>query len=138
VRHIHRMSTKNTLLTSIEQLPNEIFFEIFGYFHLRELFKSAYGLNSRINFMIQSMKSMNHTVQYNDTDDVQLLPTFSKKIARLAIIKSDIVDLTVFSNLKSLTLKYPSSVQLKSIHPQNFPLLEILHIYACKFQRNVR
>ena len=128
------MANENVLPTSMEQLPTEIFLQIFGYFHLRELISAFFGLNSHINSILQAMRSARHVVQYNDPDAVQLLQVFSKQIERLIIIKMDMIDLTSLSNLRSLTLKYTSNAQLKSIRAQDFPLLEILHIYVCQLQ----
>ena len=125
-----RMANKNPLPTSIEHLPTEIFLQIFRYYHLREIIFAFSGLNYRMNSIVQSVRNASHIVQYNDPDAVQLSSVFSKQIARLIIIKTDMIDLTLFSNLRSLTLKYTNNAQLQSIRPQNFPLLEMLRIYV--------
>jgi hypothetical protein len=38
------------------------------------------------------------------------------------------IDLTSLINLRSLRLKYGSNTQFDTIRPENFPILEILHI----------
>jgi hypothetical protein len=126
------MSNESALPTSIEQLPTEIVLQIFGYFHLQELISAFFGLNSRINSIIQSVRNASHAVKDNDPRAVQLLQVFSKQIARLVVVKTDGVDWTLLSNLRSLTLRHTNDVQLRSIRAKDFPRLEILHIYVCQ------
>jgi hypothetical protein len=71
------MSNVNVLPTSIEQLPTEIFLQIFGYFHLQELSSIFFGLNSHINSIVQSVRNASYVVQHNDPDAVQLLQVVS-------------------------------------------------------------
>lgn len=131
------MTSESILPTSIEQLSIETFLQFFCYFDLRELITTFFGLNSHINSIIQSVRNASHIVRYNDPGAIKLLQLFPKQIARLIIVKTDMVDFTSLSNLRSLTLKYVSETQLKSIHSQYFPLLEILHIYVCQLQKNL-
>ena len=74
----------------------------------------------------------------NDPHADQLLQVFSKLIARLIIVKTDMINWTLLSNLRPLTLKYTSNTQLKNIRAQDLPLLEILHIYVYQLQKAFR
>ncbi len=129
------MATESMLPTSIEQLPTETLLQIFAFFNLRELITTFFGLNSHINSIVRSVKNASHTVPNNDFDIVKLVQQFSKQIARLIIVNTDMINFTSLSNLRSFTLKYISDAQLKSIRSQYFPLLEILHIYVCQLQK---
>lgn len=114
--------------TSIENLPVEIFLRIFASFSFEEIRHAFSGLNSYIDSIIRCVNDGNHAVTYSDTKAVQLLNSFPTQICRLTIIHSPNVDFASSRNLRSLTIKYGTLAQLDRIRPQNFPLLEILHI----------
>jgi hypothetical protein len=112
----------------LEDLPTEIFLQVFTFFSLEELFKAFSGLNSHIDSVIRLVRGASHVVKYNDVEAINLLQLFSAKISRLVVINVEMVDFTSLINLRSLTLKYGTEKQYDSIRPQYFPMLEILHI----------
>jgi hypothetical protein len=59
---------------------------------------------------------------------------FPTQICRLIIKYSPNVDFTSLINLRSLTIKYGTRAQLDGIRPEDFPMLEILHIRNGKLQ----
>jgi hypothetical protein len=122
------MSSDKTLSTSIENLPIEIFLQIFGFLRLEELIKAFSGLNSFINSIIQSVRDLNYVVKYKDVDSLNLLYLYPTQISRLIIVNIETADLTSLTNLRSLTWRYPTPTQFDTIRPQHFPMLEILHI----------
>ena len=122
------MSSDKTLPTSLENLPNEFFLQIFGFLSVRELFAAFSGLNSYIDSIIQLTRDLNHVVISNDIDGLNLLYLYSTQISRLIIVNVEMVDLKSLINLRSLRLKYGSNTQFDTIRPENFPILEILHI----------
>ncbi len=121
-------SNDNARPMSLEDLPTEIFLQIFAFLHLRELVTAFFGLNSYINSVIQSVRGITYLVKYNGDDKTNLLHLFPTQIGRLVIVSVEMVDFTSLTNLRSLTLKYGTSTQFDSIRPQNIPMLEILHI----------
>jgi hypothetical protein len=114
---------------SLERLPNEIFFQIFGFLPFRELVSAFSGLNSYIDSIIRCVTGLSHVVKYNIAESVNLLHLFATQISRLVIIRAETVDFTSLINLRSLILRYGTPSQFDSIRPQHFPMLEILHIY---------
>ncbi len=122
------MDKDNTCSTLLEYLPTEIFLQIFAFFHLQELVTTFSGLNTNIDSIIQLVRTANHVVRFNDINAIHLLHSFPTQIARLTIVNAETIDLTPLINLRSLTLKYGTETQFASIRPENFPLLEILHI----------
>jgi hypothetical protein len=122
------MSSDKILPTSIKNLPTEIFLQILGFLSVRELFAAFSGLNSYIDSIIQLTRDLNHVVISNDIDGLNLLYLYSTQISRLIIVNVEMIDLTSLINLRSLRLKYGSNTQFDTIRPENFPILEILHI----------
>jgi hypothetical protein len=122
------MSNDGKSPTLLEQLPVEIFLQIFDLFPLQHLAASFFGLNSYIDSIIRSVRRKNHGVRDNDIDAINLLKLFPTSIDRLVIINSETVDLTSLINLRSLSLERGTQEQLNIIRPHYFPMLEILHI----------
>ena len=114
--------------TVLEQLPIEIFSQIFASFSLPEIVTVFSGLNSRIDSYIQAVTNTSHIVFYDDTKAIDLLHFFSSEISRLIVTHSPSVDFTSLIHLRSLTLKYGTVAQFDRIRPEHFPRLEILHL----------
>jgi hypothetical protein len=112
----------------LEDLPTELFLQIFGFLSLRDIVTGFFGLNSYIDSIIRSIRDASHAVKYNDIDALNLLHLFPSHIGRLMIINVEMANLTPLINLRSLGLKYGTKKQLDTIRPQNFPMLETLHI----------
>ncbi len=124
------MSVDKTRLASFEQLPTEIFLQIFAFLPLQELVAAFYGLNFYIDSIIRSVRVASLVVRNNDADAIQLLQLFPTQIGRLLALNAEMLDFTSLINLRSLILKYGTPAQFNSIRPQHFPMLEILHIYG--------
>ncbi|CAF1491463.1 unnamed protein product [Adineta steineri] len=124
------MSTYFRQTTLLEHLPIEIFLEIFASLSLEEIVTAFFDLNAYINWIIRSVKCTNHGIVNNDSKSIDLLKLFPTQIDRLVIEQAASVDFTSLINLRSLTIKHGTPVQLDGIRPQHFPLLEILHIYG--------
>lgn len=115
-----------------EELPIEIFQEVFSFLTLKEIIKGFYRLNSYIDLIIRSINYASHTIKYKESVYIKFPYAYELLINRLIIIHADGVNLKLFTNLRSLTLKYGTEDQFNSIRPQYLPQLEILHIYASK------
>ncbi|CAF4019717.1 unnamed protein product [Rotaria sordida] len=123
------MISNHIFQTSFEDLPTEIFLEIFAFLPLRELVKAFSGLNSYIDLIIESMTDIKHVVTYNDVNAIILLQLRPTQIGHLVIVHAEKVDFTSLINLRSLKLNFGTCAQFDSIRPKYFPILEILHIY---------
>ena len=126
------MNDDNTRPASLEQLPTEIFLQIFTFLPLQELVAAFSGLNSNIDSIIKSIININHLIKYDDANAIHLLHLFANQIVRLVVIHSDTISFTLLINLRSLILKHGTAAQFNNIRPKYFPLLEILHIYVGK------
>jgi hypothetical protein len=119
------MSSRNCRCrTSLEDLPVEMFLQVFSFLHLQELTTAFFDLNSYINSIIRSVRDASHVVRHNDVDAINLSHLFPIQIARLTIVNVEMIDFIPFINLRSLTLKYGTRAQFDSIRPQNMPMLE--------------
>jgi hypothetical protein len=129
------MSSNDIHPMLLEDLPTEIFLQIFTFFSLEEVSAAFSGLNSRIDSVIQLVRDAKHVVKYNDVEAINLLQLFSTLISRLVVINVEMVDFSSLINLRSLTLKYGTQIQFDSIDAQHFPMLEILHIRGNELQQ---
>jgi hypothetical protein len=126
------MNDDNTRPTSLEQLTTEIFLQIFAFLHLQEFTVAFSGLNSNIDSIITSTIDINHIVEYDDANAINLLHLFANQIVRLVVMHSETIIFTLLINLRSLILKHGTAAQSNSIRRKHFPQLEILHIYVGK------
>ena len=126
------MSNGSVLPTTLEQLPTEIFLQIFVFLSLREFFTAFSGLNSYVDSIIRCVQNTSHIVKFNDTTNLRLLQLFPTQIARLTIVDTEEADFKSLTNLRTLILKYGTYSQFCDIRPSHFPMLEILHIYIGK------
>jgi hypothetical protein len=131
------MNNNNTHRTSFEHLPVEIVQQIFALLPLEELVKAFFGVKAYINSIIRSVTNKSHMVMSNDSKAINLLQSFPAQIGRLVISRATEVDFTPLINLRSLTLRYGTRIQFECIRPQNFPMLEILHIYGSKSRKSL-
>jgi hypothetical protein len=122
------MSSDKTFSTSLEQLPVEIFLQIFALLSFQEIVTAFSALNSHIDLIIRSMRDVTHAVKYNNANAINLLQLLPACIGHLIIVNVEMIDFTSFINLRSLTLKYGTQRQFDTIRPQYLPMLEILHI----------
>lgn len=118
----------NTQPTSLEYLPGEIFLQIFTFFSLGEIVTTFFDLNSYINTMVRLVQDVSLKVEYHDNDAISLLESFPRQIRHLVMENIEKTDFTLSMNLRSLTLKYGTRIQLNTIRPQYIPLLETLRI----------
>lgn len=121
-------SIDDTDPTLLEHLPGEIFLQIFTFFSLREIVKIFHGLNSYINAMVGLVQDVSLKVEYHDIDAIDLLESFPRQIRHLVMDNIEKTDFMLSMNLRSLTLKYGTRLQLNTIRPLYIPFLETLRI----------
>ncbi|CAF4130413.1 unnamed protein product, partial [Adineta steineri] len=109
----------------IEDLPNELLFDVFQYLDTRDLYESFWGLNYRFNNILRSLKDLSLTMEKNNPS---LLTIFASRIARLEVNTWHEIDLIQFINLKSLILHRTTRNQITQIRPNVIPKLVSLSI----------
>jgi hypothetical protein len=115
------------MFTRFEDLPNELFFSIFIYFDIRNLYRSFWGLNYRFNNLVQSVNDLSLVIENNE---LLLIEIFARHIYRLKIVRSQSIDLSEFSNLSTLELCQANYMQLEQIRSDLMPKLVDLSISA--------
>ncbi|CAF3850178.1 unnamed protein product [Rotaria sordida] len=115
--------------TTLEHLPDEIFFEIFEYIPMKNLYRSFSRLNHRINSILSSIQPRLalQCIQPNEIHDPSMM-FFANRIRKLSIWHSNSLNLIHFSNVRSLELEHPTIEQLNEIRPHTIPQLEYLRI----------
>jgi len=122
----------------IEDLPNELFLDIFQYFDGFQLYSSWFNLNQRFRKLVYSI-NMCVEIDEFEIDSSFLLQhakqcVYARLINRNRVLKQ--LDLTLFSNIRSLYLSLITTEQYDQIIPENFPLLTNLKINAIVASRN--
>ncbi|CAF1396215.1 unnamed protein product [Rotaria sp. Silwood1] len=111
--------------TRLEHFPNELLFDVFGYFDARDLFHGFWGLNKRFNQLLQSLRNLSLTIE---KDESKLISLFACHINRLVIDTCLNIDFTQFPYLHSLVLYQLTENQLKQIQVKFIPHLVYLSI----------
>jgi len=112
----------------LEFLPNEILIHIFEYFDARDLFRSFYNLNIRLNKLLQSINNLSLTLLKCNSNEINNYQIFASYIYTLKIDYAINIDLNYFTNIHRLILISPTSNQLKQVVFNPLPYLEHLTI----------
>ncbi|CAM4979087.1 unnamed protein product [Rotaria socialis] len=113
---IHHTNDNNTSTrTTLEELPNELFYCIFTFIDIQHLYKAFGELNSRLNHNIQSYK--NFSLIFDDKVDLLLMNSYAPYVTRLIIPTSIHCDFKQFPNLHELILCTENSQQFAQIQP---------------------
>ena len=108
-----------------EDLPNEIFLDIFEYVDAMDLYRSFWNLNDRINLVLGSLKNRSATIEKND---FSFFKAFGSRIVHLKITAWHEIDLSQFKQLKSLIIRRPTRSQVVQIRPDLLPNLVVLSL----------
>jgi hypothetical protein len=111
--------------TRLEDFSNELFFDIFIYFDIPNLYHSFWGINHRFNGLLRSLNKLSFIIE---KDESLLIEIFARQIIRLKINISQAIDLSQFSNLHFLELCRASDIQLEQIRSDIMPKLISLTI----------
>ena len=109
----------------LEDLPNELLFDVFEYLDTRDLYQGFWGFNHRLNDLLNSLKNLSLIMEKNDP---LLLDVFASRIVRLEINTWHEIDLNRFGNLKWLKLSRTTRNQVMKIRPEIFPKLVYLSL----------
>ncbi|CAF0846896.1 unnamed protein product [Adineta ricciae] len=114
------------MITRLEDLCNEILFDIFDYVDARDVYRGFWNLNSRLNKLLTSIDYFSLVVDQDENNETIAL--LSPHIGRLIINSWEEVNLERFSNLFSLMLTRPSARQLKQIRGDTMPKLTYMSL----------
>ncbi|CAF4488946.1 unnamed protein product, partial [Rotaria sp. Silwood2] len=119
--------------STLEIFPDELFFEIFEYIPLNNLYRAFFGLNKRINIILQNLPNL--FAEWTTHNDDKIIDIFSSCINRLVIWRGGYLNLSRFTKLHSLKLALPTIEQCNEIQPSL--ILEHLHIESSVNSRTI-
>ncbi|CAF0960267.1 unnamed protein product [Didymodactylos carnosus] len=129
------------MVTRLESLPTELFFELFQYLSSIDLYRSLYNLNTYINSLLYHIEwkinLLNVSIENDQILRHYLIPIFSKQITSVKISMNDYesyLQLIQFVNLKYLKLV---NLTVCPIHIfSSFNHLSSLDIFTYEFNDN--
>jgi hypothetical protein len=110
----------------LEIFPDELFFEIFEYIPINDLYRAFFGLNKRINHVLKTLSNL--FAEWTTNSDDRIIDIFSSCISRLVVWRGGHLNLNRFTKLRSLKLALPTIEQCNEIQPSL--TLEHLHIQS--------
>jgi len=113
------------MFTLFEHLPNELLLDVFEYIDTQDLYQGFWGLNIRFDNILRSLKNLSLFIEKNDP---LLIAIFASQIVRLEVNTWHEIDLSQFSNLKSLKLCRTTRNQVTKIRPDILPNLVYLSL----------
>ncbi|CAF4549473.1 unnamed protein product, partial [Rotaria sp. Silwood2] len=123
------------MFTLLENLPNELIIEIFGYTKICDISFGFWNLNTRFNQLIRSLKYISLILTRNQTYEKILL---SEQITRIVIVTLDNIYLKPFINLRSLKLNLATENHLKQIQSNILPNLVYLSLPLSFDSRSIK
>ncbi|CAF1329795.1 unnamed protein product [Adineta steineri] len=119
--------------SELEDLPNELLFDIFNYLTIEDFDNAFNNLNSRFNNLLLSIYNM--LFIFDENPNFYLIKSYGFKIAHLIIDTSNECNLKEFSNLNSLILYNRDLNHIKQICPQILPnLVNLSFLLESDFQ----
>jgi hypothetical protein len=87
----------------LEDLPNELFYQLFDIMSIKEVHNAFYELNSRINNLLETWKNL--SLIFDENNDPSLISLYEGQINTLTIDTSNECNLSQFTNLRRLILR---------------------------------
>ncbi|CAF1069727.1 unnamed protein product [Rotaria sordida] len=119
--------------STLEIFPDELFYELFEYIPLNDLYRIFFGLNKRINIILKNLSNL--FAEWTTHNDDKIIDIFSTSISRLVIWRGGYLNLNRFIKLRSLKLALPTIEQCNEI--QSSLILEHLHIESTINKRKI-
>lgn len=113
------------MTTRLEEFPNELFFEIFRFIDIRDIYRSFFDLNRRFNQILCSLTQLSLIVEKNDST---LINQLADRIVSLHLKTWHQIDFRPFVHLKFLTLHRTTRAQVTQIRPEILPNLVSLSV----------
>ena len=120
-QQLDKLRGKMSDCLQLESFPNEIFFEIFNYFSLTELYRTFKDLNQRLNHLLQSLN--NRALELWSTNENaahEMRQFFSPTIISLVINDDYNLHLNQYPKIRALTYIYATDDQLDHLVQSNF------------------
>jgi hypothetical protein len=114
-------------ISTLEDLPDELFYEIFEYISAEDLYDGFYDLNIRFRSILASLTNLHGEITCEKQVQSNAFDFFASRITMLKINHVDTIDLSRFSSVRSLRLhSEPNRVQCEWI--KRLPHLEYLYV----------
>jgi hypothetical protein len=113
----------STICFSLEQVPDCIFFEIFQYISIYDLYRAFSKLNQRINYILQSTIGLSLTLEKPEDINNEAVVFFASRIYHLTVQHPNPVHFNRFPSLRSLRSMFPHDRQLRCIKSKDLPNL---------------
>ncbi|UJR07834.1 hypothetical protein I4U23_012117 [Adineta vaga] len=113
-----------SFVSTLETLPDELFYDIFDYLSVRDLYDGFYNLNERFASILATLSNLYGDITIKEETHSLAFRFFASRIVILNVKHVDSLDLSSFSALRSLSLyAEPNRDQCQSIQ-QFLPLLQ--------------
>jgi hypothetical protein len=117
---------------TLEQLPNELFLDLFTYLNIQHLHSAFWGLNKRFNSLFQSYENL--CLTFDDKTDQLSMKSYAPFVTRLIIDTHNNCDFSQFPNLQTLIVCDGNSKHLEQIQPDIVPnLTHLSFLLGSKF-----
>ncbi|CAF0948150.1 unnamed protein product [Rotaria sordida] len=119
----------NQSIIRLEDLPNELFYVLFNYLEIKDIYKSFFGLNLRFNILFNSLS--NCYLRIESSTKVDFINMIASKIRHIHITQNSIsISLAPFRNtLHSLIIHLLTDEYIDQLHALMYlKRLEIRHI----------
>ncbi|CAF1627485.1 unnamed protein product [Rotaria sp. Silwood1] len=111
-----------------EFLPNEILIILFEYFDIRDLYRSFFNINTRLNNLLLSLKHLSLTISNSNQTLNEYDKILISYINKLIIQNKIDIDFTCFTHIHSLILVHPTFEQIKQLNKNILTCLKYLAI----------
>jgi hypothetical protein len=116
-----------TSISSLELLPDELFYDIFDYLSAQDLYDGFYDLNTRFRSILASLTKLYGEITTEKEIQSSAFHFFASRITILHVEHVEPIDVSPFSAIRSLKLRIePNRAQCRSI--QLLPHLEYLSV----------
>ncbi|CAF2538306.1 unnamed protein product [Rotaria sp. Silwood2] len=122
------LNNKQSII-QLEDLPNEVFYVLFNYLKIEDIYKSFFGLNLRFNTLLHSLS--NCYLRIESSTKVNFIKMIASKIRHLHIVQNAVsISLAPFRNtLHSLIIDSLTEEYIDQLHALIYlKHLEIRHI----------
>jgi hypothetical protein len=110
------MNSDTVPISKLENLPIEIFFEIFDYLSIQELYRTFHDLNNHLTSILASLANIPAKIASYQDIDLSAIYFFSSRITRLSINYRYSINLSSFHSLRSIRiLDKPNRFQYYSL-----------------------
>jgi hypothetical protein len=103
-------------ISSLELLPDELFYDIFEYLSVRDLYDGFYGLNTRFTFILASLNNLHGEITTKEEIHSCAFHFFASRITILIVNNVEPIDVSPFWAIRSLKLHIePNRSECQSI-----------------------